>query len=303
MKEAYLYEKLKNNKVKCLTCNHFCQISEGQRGICGVRENKKGKLYLLVYGKAVAENIDPIEKKPLYHFMPGTFSYSIAAMGCNFRCGNCQNWQISQLSKQTKKLYPHTFKDAKGEGVYGEDLPPEEIVKRAIESDCPSISYTYTEPTIFLEYCLDTMKLARQKGLKNVWVSNGYMSKQTLELITPYLDAINVDLKTFDNEKYIKNCGARLQPILDNLIAIKKTKIHLEVTTLVIPTFNDSKEELESIAKFIAEKLSVDTPWHISRFFPQYELYELPPTPIETLKMAEKIGKEAGLKYVHLGNI
>lgn len=290
MKEAYLYEQLKNNKVKCLTCNHFCQIAEGQRGICGVRENKKGKLYLLVYGKAIAENIDPIEKKPLYHFMPGTFSYSIAAMGCNFRCGNCQNWQISQLSKQTKN-------------VYGENLPPEEIVKRTIEANCPSISYTYTEPTIFLEYCLDTMKIAHQKGLKNVWVSNGYMSKQALELIKPYLDAINVDLKTFNSEKYIKNCGAKLEPILDNLIAIKKAKIHLEVTTLVIPTFNDSKKELKNIAEFIAEKLSIDTPWHISRFFPQYELYELPPTPIKTLKMAEKIGKDAGLKYVHLGNI
>ncbi len=286
MKESILYKKLDNHKVQCRVCRHQCLILPGKRGICGVRENQAGKLYALNYGKAVAAQIDPIEKKPLYHFMPGTRTYSIATVGCNFRCLHCQNYDISQSKK-----------------IMGENLPPKEIVNEAIKNNCPSISYTYTEPTIFLEYALDTMKLAREKGLKNIWVSNGYMSKEALDLILPYLDAINVDLKSFSAEFYQRVCGAKLQPVLDNLISIKKSAAHLEVTTLVIPGQNDSENELQEIAEFIAKKLGKDTPWHVSRFFPAYKMSNVPPTSTEKIYQAAEIGKQAGLKFVHPGNI
>ena len=291
MKECYLYQKLPDQKVQCQTCNHFCKISPDKRGICGVRENHNGKLCLLVYGKAIAVHIDPIEKKPLYHFLPGTLTFSIATVGCNFRCLWCQNSEISQLKIKNLK-----FKIAS-------DLPPLKIIEEALANNCPSISYTYTEPTIFLEYALDTMKLAKKAGLKNIWVSNGYMSPQTLKLILPYLDAVNVDLKSFKNETYQKYCGAKLQPILDNLIILNKRKIHLEITTLIIPKLNDSPSELLQIAKFIADKLSKNIPWHISRFFPSYKMQETPITPKATLQKTKKIGIEAGLKNVYIGNI
>jgi len=291
MKEALLYEKLGNGKVKCGLCNHRCVIDDKKRGICGVRENKGGKLYSLVYGKIIAEHIDPIEKKPLYHFMPGSFSLSIATIGCNFRCLHCQNADISQLSKQT------TIAE------FGEDKTSEEIVQDALESNCPSISYTYTEPTIFLEFALDCMKLAKEKGLKNIWVSNGYMTKEALDLISPYLDAINVDLKAFTEDFYQRVCGARLQPVLDNLIDIKKRGIHLEITTLIIPGKNDSEKELKQIAEFIKKELGADTSWHVSRFFPYHKMPDVSPTPVEKVYRAVEIGKEAGLRYVYPGNI
>ncbi len=295
MKECYLYKKLGDGKVQCQTCNHFCKITKGKRGICGVRENSNGKLYLLVYGKAIAVNIDPIEKKPLYHFMPGTQIYSIATVGCNFRCSWCQNDDISQASKSSE--FGHMLE------ITGEDLPPKKVVENAKGYDCPSIAYTYTEPTIFLEYALDCMKLAKKQGLKNVWVSNGFMSSETLKKITPYLDAINVDLKGFRDETYQKYCGARLKPVLENLRKIAKSKIHLEVTTLVIPGVNDSEKELKQIAKFIAKDLEKDVPWHISRFFPAFKMMDTETTPLETLDKAEKIAKSVGLKNIHKGNI
>lgn len=293
MKEALLYEKLKDDKVKCKLCNHQCLINNKKRGICGVRENKDGKLYSLVYGKAIAENIDPIEKKPFYHFLPGTQSLSIATVGCNFRCLHCQNADISQISK------------AKPEDVeiLGKDLSPDEVVKYALDNNCPSISYTYTEPTIFLEYALDCMKLAHKKGLKNTWVSNGYMTKKALDLIVPYLDAINIDLKAFTEDFYQEVCGAELEPVLDNLINIKKNKIHLEVTTLIIPKRNDSEKELKQIAEFIKKELGNDVPWHVSRFFPYYRMKDVLPTPIEKVEQAVEIGKKAGLKHVYAGNV
>ena len=224
MHESYLYKKLKNKRVQCQTCHHRCIISEGKRGICGVRENQKGKLYLLVYGKAIAVHIDPIEKKPFYHFLPGTYSLSIATVGCNFRCMYCQNWQISQASKDPK--IGHKLE------ILGNDWPPEKVVKQSIKTDCKSISYTYTEPTIFLEYALDTMKLAHKKGLKNCWVSNGYFTKQTLEKIAPYLDSINIDLKGFSEKNYKKYSGANLAPVLENIKTIAIKKIHLEIKQL-----------------------------------------------------------------------
>ena len=298
MKESYLYQKLVKNRVRCLTCAHNCLISPDQRGICGVRANVGGKLFVLNYGRALAAHIDPIEKKPLFHFLPGSQTYSFAAAGCNLRCANCQNWEISQAPKKPKNTGYQIQ-------ALGFDLSPEKIIEEAISSRCPSISYTYTEPTIFLEYALDTMKLAHQKGLKNIWVSNGFMSRETLELIAPYLDAANIDLKSFDDEFYQKNCGARLQPILDALKLLKKKDVWLEITTLVIPGLSDSDVMFKQIAQFIKKELGEQTPWRISKFSGDisWKLQNLPETSTEILKKAYQIGKDAGLKYVYSGNV
>lgn len=296
MKEAILYDKLEDNKVQCNVCNHRCTILSSERGTCGVRENRNGTLYLLVYGKAISEAIDPIEKKPFFHFLPGTTSLSIATVGCNFRCDNCQNWQISQASKQTG------YTDLK---ITGEDLPPEKVVDDAVQNDCQSISYTYTEPTIWMDYALDCMKLAKKRGIKNCWISNGYMSEQTLDLILPFLDAINVDLKFFDTKLYQKICGGKLDPILQNLKTLKRNNVWVEVTTLSIPTISDTDELFTQIATFIHDKLGIETPWHISAFSPaiSYRLQEFPSTKISTLERAYEIGKKVGLKYVYIGNM
>ena len=292
MKEAYLYKKLKNKKVQCQNCPHYCLIPPGKRGICGVRENRNGKLYSLVYGKAVAIHIDPIEKKPFFHFLPGSYSLSIATVGCQFSCQNCQNWDISQGPKITGK-------------IEGEDISPEEIVKVAKKNKVPSISYTYTDPVVFSEYALDTMKLAKKAGLKNNFVSNGFTSKESAKLVIPYLDAINIDIKSFSEEFYKKVCGGRLQPVLDTAKLMKKSGVWTEITTLAIPTLSDSKEMFRDIAKFIYEELGSETPWHISQFSGaiSWKLQHLPETPVETLEMAYRIGKETGLKYVYTGNV
>lgn len=305
MHEALLYKKLNDKTVECRVCNHFCKIAPGRRGICGVRENQNGQLVVLNYSRIIAAHIDPIEKKPLYHFLPGTLTYSIAASGCNFRCLNCQNAGISQVSV----VYPERRSDSSrteaegSRGVWGDKLSPQEIIKNTIDNNCPSISYTYTEPTIFVEFTLECMKLAHKNGLKNIWVSNGYMSPEILKIIAPYLDAINIDLKGFSEEFYQRVCGARLQPVWDNLVVIKKLGIHLEVTTLIIPGQNDTAEELKNIAEFIAKKLGADTPWHVSRFFPHYKMSDISPTPVEKIYEAVKIGKNTGLKFVYSGNL
>ena len=292
MKEAYLYKKLSDKKTRCQACSHYCLIPPNQRGICGVRKNVNGKLYSLVYGKACAINIDPIEKKPFFHFLPGTYSLSIATVGCNFRCASCQNYNISQSPSMSDQ-------------IEGEDITPEKIVETAIKNKLPSISYTYTEPSVFLEYALDTMKIAKDKGLKNAWVSNGFTSEEAFKLVSPYLDAANIDLKSFSDDFYLKYCGGKLQPVLDTLKRIKKKKIWLEVTTLAIPGLTDSKEMFENIANFIKNELGAETPWHISQFSGtiSWKLQHLPDTPVETLKMAFEIGKKAGLKYVYTGNV
>ncbi len=292
MKEVYLYKKLKNKKIQCQNCAHYCIVSPTKRGICGVRENQNGKLYALNYGKAVAIHIDPVEKKPFFHFLPGSQSLSIATVGCNFKCLSCQNWDISQMPQLTHR-------------IEGENISPEEIVKTALENKLPSISYTYTEPAIFSEYALDTMRLAKKKGLKNNWVTNGFWSKELFDLVSPYLDAANVDLKGFTDEFYTKYCGGRLQPVLDTLKRLKEKKIWVEVTTLVIPTLNDSEEIFQNIAKFIKNDLGSETPWHITQFSGaiSWKLQNLPETPVETLEKAYKIGKEIGLKYVYTGNV
>ena len=289
-KEAMLYEKLDNNMVHCYLCGHQCRIAEGKAGICLVRKNEAGTLVSLVYRNAIATNVDPIEKKPLYHFMPGTNSFSIATAGCNFRCGFCQNWEISQMNILEVPDY------------ISRDLGPEAVISGAIRKNCQSISYTYTEPTVFFEYAYDCAKIAREKGLKNVFVTNGYMSKEALQEIQPYLDAANVDLKYFKDESYRKVCSGSLQPVLDSIKLMKELGIWVEVTTLVVPGSNDSPEELKGIADFLAG-IDKFMPWHISRFFPNYKFTDLDATPEATLKMAEEIGHKAGLKYVYVGNV
>lgn len=290
MKEAILYETVEDKKVRCVLCAHRCLIRDGKRGICLVRENHEGTLYTQAYGRSISKGVDPVEKKPLYHFYPGSIAYSVATAGCNFHCRFCQNWQISQVLRD-------------GGSIYGVELSPAKIVNQAMETGCRSIAYTYTEPTIFFEYAYDTAKLARQAGLANIFVTNGYMTPEALEIIQPYLDAANVDLKSFDDTFYKKWAGAKLQPVLDTLKMMKQLGIWLEVTTLIIPTLNDSEENLNEIASFIAAELGVSTPWHISRFYPTYDLTDLPYTPEETLNRAHDIGLKAGLRYVYQGNV
>lgn len=287
--EAILYEKMENNKVRCHLCAHECTISDGEKGICQVRKNRKGTLYTLVYGRTITRHTDPIEKKPLFHFYPGIWAYSMATVGCNFRCQWCQNWEISQMPRERHF-------------VSGSKADPEEIVTDARNNNCPVIAYTYTEPTIFFEYAFDTAKIATQAGMKNIYITNGYMTNDMLERFAPYLNAVNIDLKAFRDETYRKYVGARLDPVLQNLKTIKQRGIWLEVTTLVIPGINDSPEEIRDAVTFIVEELGTDTPWHISRFFPAYKMTDVPPTPMSKLKEVRDIGKEAGLHYVYLGN-
>jgi len=290
MKEALLYEKLDNRSVHCFLCAHLCHIADQKFGVCGVRQNINGVLYTHVYGKPISINVDPIEKKPLYHFLPGSFSLSLATIGCNFRCGFCQNWEISQSRTRD------------GADSQGKDVPCEEIIKAAIKNKCRSISYTYTEPTIFFEYAFDIAKLAKEKGLYNNFVTNGFMTKECLEMIKPFLDAANVDLKFFKDESYRKVCGGKLEPVLDTIGLMHKLGIWVEVTTLIVPGENDSDEELRGIAEFL---VSVDKniPWHISRFHPDYKFTKYDATPEMTLKKAQDIGCKAGLNYIYAGNV
>ena len=289
--EAYLYEPLEDKKVKCNLCSHRCVIKEGRRGICGVRENRSGMLLTLVYGKAIARHVDPIEKKPLFHFLPGTLSYSIATVGCNLRCKFCQNADIAQMPADHKGV------------IMGDTVTPQEVVAAADKSGCRSISYTYTEPTVFFEFAYDTSKIAHERGIRNVFVTNGYMTAEALEMIEPYLDAANVDLKAFSDRYYKEFCGARLKHVRETLKRMKSWSIFVEVTTLIVPGLNDDRNELKELAEFIANDLGADTPWHISRFHPTYKLTDRPPTPVKTLTMAREIGLAAGLKYVYTGNV
>mgnify|MGYP001373160423 CR=1 FL=1 len=290
LKEAMLYKKMGGDTVSCFLCSHHCRISNGKFGICNVRENRGGVLFTHAYGELIAQNIDPIEKKPLYHFLPGSKSFSIAAIGCNFQCGFCQNWQISQV------------KEAKASGLHSEKVKPEDVVKQARQSGSKSISYTYTEPTIFFEYAYEISQLAKQEGLLNVFVTNGYMTKEMIQMIHPYLDAANIDLKSFNDDTYRKIYKGKLAPVLKNIELMKKLNIWIEVTTLVVHGQNDSDKELRKIATFLAE-LDTSIPWHISRFYPQYKMEDLESTPMEILNRAYDIGKSAGLRYVYLGNV
>lgn len=284
-----VYEKLEDKIVRCHLCGHNCLIKNGKRGICAIRENNDGILYSLVYGKVISLNIDPIEKKPLFHFLPGSTSLSIATVGCNFRCQHCQNYEISQYPRERKFTIP------------GRDMTPEEIVNAALQNNCKSISYTYTEPTIFFEYAYDCAKLAHEKGIKNVFVSNGYTGKEAVRLIAPYLDSINVDLKGSDTF-YKEICGARLNPVKETIRLMKELGIWVEVTTLVIPDHNDSEKDLTDIAEFI-KSVDASIPWHVSQFYPTYKLIDKPRTPVKKLKLAMEIGYAVGLEYIYVGNV
>lgn len=287
--EALLYEKLDDLKVRCDVCNNRCVIFPGKRGICGVRENIDGTLFAMNYNKAITTSVDPIEKKPLYEFLPRTGTYSFATVGCNFHCAWCQNASISQASK------PQNI-------ILGYDITPEVHVQRALKANCPSISYTYSEPTIFIEYALETMKLAKLAGLKNVWVSNGYMTPEALELILPYLDAANIDYKG-SNEVYLKYCGGNNVKILENMKKMKDFGVHLEVTTLLVTDVNDKLEQITKIATDLIEYLGKDFIWHLTRFFPHYQMNDRRPTNKETLLRAKEIANKLGIKKIYLGNI
>ncbi|WP_319541978.1 AmmeMemoRadiSam system radical SAM enzyme [uncultured Pseudodesulfovibrio sp.] len=291
MIEARLWEPIGRGIVSCRLCNHYCPIKQGQRGRCGVRENRDGTLFSLNYDKIAAQNLDPVEKKPLYHFQPGTRTYSIATMGCNLRCSFCQNWSLSQP--------PH-----ENGIIEGRNITPRQLVDDALRLGAASIAYTYSEPTIFFELMQDTATLAKEHGLKNIMVSNGFMSTECLDELAPLIDAINVDLKCFTEDFYKKISGARLKPVLNNLKKIKHDlNWWLEVTTLLIPGHNDSPEELNNLTDFIAKELGTDTPWHISRFHPDYKMTDSGVTPAEALETAYDIGKSNGLKYVYIGNM
>ena len=290
MKEALLYEKTEGKKVKCNLCAHRCKINPGKQGICKVRENIDGTLYTKVYGCTIARHIDPVEKKPLYHFYPGSSAFSIGTPGCNFHCDFCQNCEISQVVDERILQMGHP-------------ATPEEIVEEAIQSGSKSIAYTYSEPVIFFEYSYDIARLAHEKGLKNVYVSNGFMTAEMLDMIGPYLDAINIDLKAFKDETYRKLMGGRLEPVLNSLRKVAKTDIWLEVTSLIIPGVNDSPHELHEMAHFVSDELGTDVPRDISRFFPGYKMNDVPPTPMNTLLRAKQAGVDAGLNYIYVGNV
>jgi len=288
MKEAMLWRR-RNGTALCFLCAHRCVVEQGKRGLCGVRLNSEGTLYTLVYGKLISRAVDPIEKKPLYNFLPGTRSYSIAAPGCNFFCDFCQNWQISQMTHDEGS-------------IYGDEFAPAEVVAEARSQGCKSISYTYTEPTIFFEFAYDTAVLARQAGLKNIFVTNGYQTPEAVEKMAGVIDAANVDLKSFSDEFYKTRCRARLAPVLEAIRLMHEKGIFLEITTLVIPGENDSKVELGKLACFIVS-VSPEIPWHVSRYHPDYKRQDKDWTPSETIFDAAEIGKASGLKYVYAGNL
>jgi pyruvate formate lyase activating enzyme len=286
-----LFETDSEKRVRCHLCRHGCVIKDGSRGICNVRQNSGGRLHTLVYDRVIARHVDPIEKKPLFHFFPATLAYSIGTVGCNFSCRFCQNADIAHMPAD------------RGGRIAGSRAAPEGMVKEALASGCRTIAYTYTEPTVFFELAFDTARLAHRAGLRNVFVTNGYMSEKALEMIAPYLDGANVDLKAYSPQFYREQCGARLAFVKETLRQMKSLDIFVEVTTLLIPGLNDERQELKSLAAFIAEELGSETPWHVSRFHPCYRLTDRPPTPVESLRTARNIGIQAGLKYVYTGNV
>lgn len=279
---------LENQKVQCQLCPRRCIVASGYRGFCGVRENRGGKYYTLVYGNPCAAHLDPIEKKPFYHFLPATTSFSIATAGCNFRCKFCQNWEISQ---------------ARPEETYNLELPPERVVELAKKVQAHSIAYTYVEPTIFFEYMLATAKLAKKEGLRNVCHSNGFINQAPLRELCEVLDAANIDLKSFSEEFYGEMSQGQLAPVLETLKYIKKQGVHLEITNLVIPTKNDDINVVREMCNWIKRELGADTPLHFSRFYPLYKLRNLPPTPVSTLERSRKMAMETGLQFVYIGNV
>lgn len=287
-KEAWFYEKLERGWVQCNLCPNRCLLAEGQRGLCKVRENQNGKLVSLVYGQPVTIHVDPIEKKPFNHFLPGSNAYSIATGGCSLSCKYCQNWDIAQRFPEDLKSY---------------DMPPEKVVEEALASGAESIAYTYSEPMVFYEYMFDTAKLAHEKGLKNVVISSGYVNPEPLKKLLPLLDAIKIDLKGFNETFYQEIVGGHLQPVLDNLNIIKEEGTWLEIVNLLVPGKNDNPEEIKRMCEWVKENLGPDVPLHFSRFHPEYKLQNVPATPEETVRNARQICLDVGLNYVYTGNI
>ena len=275
--------------VRCVACAHRCVLRPGRIGICGVRQNRGGWLYTTVYGQIVAAKAEPIEKKPFFHFMPGSYAYSVATQGCNFHCAFCQNWQMSQAHREG--LVPES-----------RNVTPEAVVDEAVAAGVRTIAYTYVEPTVFIEFALDTMVRARAAGLHNVFVTNGYETPEALDLVAPYLDAANVDLKSASDAFFRRVCGARWEPVRDSIVDMRRRGIWVELTTLIIPGLNDDPDELRAMAEWIATAVGPETPWHLSRFEPAYRLGELEPTPAETLVTAAQIARQAGLRHVYVGN-
>lgn len=303
--ECVLVEKVKGATVKCLACRHYCVIAENHSGICGIRFNDNGTLKLLTYGKAAGLHADPIEKKPLYHFYPGTRILSFGTLGCNFACSFCQNWDIAHAARELKQKMKKDddYESAFGKRAdYGQKLSPAEIVQKALDSHIEAIAFTYNEPTIFFEYAYDTARLAKEKGLKTVFVSNGYASHEALEKIKPYLDAINIDLKAFTDDFYKETCQAKLSEVLNGIKDAHEMGFWMELTTLLIPGKNDSDKEIKQMAEFI-KSVSDEIPWHLTAFHPDYKMLDVKRTPVETLERACQIAKKTGLKYVYVGNV
>jgi len=288
IKEAMLYNKLDDAKVQCNICSRSCIILSGKKGFCRVRENRDGTLYTLIYGTVSSEAVDPIEKKPLFHFYPGSISYSLGTIGCNFRCRHCQNWTISQVGLDQ---------------AHSVEIMPDEAVARALKSGSKSIAWTYNEPTIWYEYTYDCAKLAKEAGLATVYVTNGYITPEALRKISPYLDAFRVDIKAFTEEFYKDVCSAKLAPVLESAVLAKELGMHVEVINLVIPTLNDSADEIQQLCKWVHDNLGASTPIHFTRFHPHYKMQDLPATPVKTLEMAHDIAKDVGLQYVYVGNV
>jgi len=288
MHEALRYTDIGNKAVQCSLCNHRCTIADGKHGICGVRENRGGILYATTYGLVSAESVDPIEKKPLYHYLPGTLSYSLGGIGCNFRCEHCQNWHISQADRAQARLF---------------SLSPEEGVFRALASSCASISWTYNEPTIWHEYTLDMGMLARSKGLGTCYVTNGYITEDALRELSPMLAAYRVDLKAFTDDFYRKICGGHLQPVLDSAVVAKEQGMHIETVTLVIPGLNDHMEEIEALIRWVIDHLGPGTPMHFSAFHPDYKMTDRGATPAALIEKICARAKELGLRFPYAGNV
>ncbi|CAG1001298.1 MAG: pyruvate formate-lyase activating protein-like protein [Candidatus Methanoperedens nitroreducens] len=288
IKEGVLFDELADKKVKCHVCSHRCTITEGKVGICRTRQNRNGKIYTLIYNVVSSEAVDPVEKKPLYHFLPGTLSYSLGSIGCNFRCEHCQNWNISQVNPEES---------------YTMEITPEAAINRALAYGSKSISWTYNEPAIWHEYTFDSAVLAKKAGLKTVYVTNGYITPEALRRMAPYLDAYRVDIKSFSEDFYRKTCGARLAPVLESTKLAKELGMHVETVTLIIPTKNDSSEEITQIVRWVHDNLGMDTPMHFTRFHPMYKMNGINPTPLDTLEMAYNIAKKVGMRFVYLGNV
>jgi pyruvate formate lyase activating enzyme len=289
-KEAVLWERQSDDSVVCHLCAHRCRIRPGLRGICGVRENEAGTLLSLVADRIVSSGTDPIEKKPFFHFLPGSLAYSIATAGCNFHCAFCQNWTISQWPREHPGPIP------------GEAMSAAALVDAARASGCASIAYTYTEPTIFMELALETGRVAVEAGLRNLFVTNGYMTPEALALVAPMLHGANVDLKSFSDRYYRKVCGATLRPVLETIAGLRERGIWVEVTTLLIPGHNDGDQEIKAMAAWLVS-VDPEMPWHVSAFFPAYKMVDVPPTSASALHRAAEIGRAAGLRYVYTGNV